>query len=109
MASTPHAPGFLGLGGLRLTRRGRLVVVLLTVLVVAAAGLVGQQAVAGSPGGPLEVRLHTVAPGESLWEYARVIAGGQQDVREVVADLRDLNELDSADLQVGQVVLLPLE
>lgn len=109
MASTSHAPGFLGLGGLRLTRRGRVVVVLLTALLVAAAGLLGQQAVAGAPGGPLEVRLHTVAPGESLWEYAHVLADGQADVREVVADLLELNELDTADLQVGQVVLLPLE
>lgn len=109
MASTSHAPGFLGLGGLRLTRRGRVVVILIVALVVAAVGLVGQRAVAGAPGGPLEVRLHTVAPGESLWQYARVLADGRQDVREVVADLRELNELDSGDLQVGQVVVLPLE
>ncbi|GAA1732752.1 hypothetical protein GCM10009809_30250 [Isoptericola hypogeus] len=109
MASTVSAPGPLGLGGLRLTRRGRAVVVLVAVLVAAAAGLVGQRAVAGTPGGPLEVRLHTVAPGESLWEYARGLASTDEDVRDVVVDLQELNELESADLQVGQVVLLPQE
>jgi len=106
-ASHPHGP--LGLGGLRLTRRGRAVLVALALLATAGAGLLGTQAVASAPGDPLEVRVHTVAPGETLWEYAAVLAEAGQDVREVVADLRELNGLRTAELEAGQVVLLPVE
>ncbi|WP_166846868.1 LysM peptidoglycan-binding domain-containing protein [Isoptericola sp. BMS4] len=108
MARTTEPHGLLGLGGLRLTRRGRVVVVLLALVLSAAAGLVGQRAVAEAPAGPVEVRLHAVAPGESLWDYASQLVEVDEDVRDVVADLRALNRMDSADLQVGQVVLLPV-
>jgi hypothetical protein len=108
MASSIAAPGVLGLGGLRLTRRGRVVIVVLTLLLVASAALVGQRAVAEAPRGPVEVRLHAVAPGESLWQYAQGLVGADEDVRDVVAELRSLNGLETADLQVGQVVALPV-
>lgn len=108
-SGSSHAYGLLGLGGLRLTRRGRAVVVALAVLLAAAFGLVGTNAVANAPGQPVEVRVHTVGPGETLWEYASKLASAGEDVRDVVTYLRELNELRSAELQVGQVVLLPTE
>ena len=104
-----HPYGPLGLGGLSLTRRGRAVVVALAVLLTAAFGLLGTNAVANGPGQPVEVRVHTVGPGETLWEYASALASAGEDVRDVVAYLRELNELRSAELQVGQIVLLPAE
>ncbi|MFC7878838.1 LysM peptidoglycan-binding domain-containing protein [Isoptericola sp. NPDC057391] len=107
--STSDAPGFLGLGGLRLTRRGRVVVAALVLLVLVGAGLVGQRAVAESPGAGVEVRLQTVAPGDTLWQYAQQVRDTGEDLRDVVADLRDLNGLTSAELQTGQVVVLPLD
>ncbi|MFE6969843.1 LysM peptidoglycan-binding domain-containing protein [Isoptericola sp. NPDC057653] len=105
--STTDAPGFLGLGGLRLSRRGRVVIAALVLLVLVAAGLVGQRAVADAPGSGVEVRLHTVQPGETLWQYARSVRDTGDDLRDVVADLRQLNGLTTAELQAGQVVLLP--
>ncbi|HWV78877.1 MAG TPA: LysM peptidoglycan-binding domain-containing protein [Isoptericola sp.] len=107
--STSDAHGFLGLGGLRLTRRGRVVVAALVLLVLVGAGLVGQRAVAESPGAGVEVRLQTVAPGDTLWQYARQVRDTGDDLRDVVAELRDLNGLTSAELQAGQVVVLPLD
>lgn len=107
--STTDAPGFLGLGGLRLTRRGRVVIALLALLVLVGAGLIGQRAVAESPGSGVEVRLHTVAPGETLWQYAQSVRDSGDDLRDVVAELRDLNGLATAELRTGQVVLLPLD
>lgn len=108
-SATNDVTGFLGLGGLRLTRRGRVVITLLVLLVLVGAGLVGQRAVAESPGAGVEVRLHTVAPGETLWQYASAVRGAGEDVRDVVAELRELNGLTSAELQTGQMVILPLD
>lgn len=101
------ASGFLGLGGLRLTRRGRLVTVLLALAVAVPTGVFGAQAVAGTPVEPVEVRLHTVVPGETLWQFARNLAEPGQDLREVVRDLRELNGMETSALRAGQVVAIP--
>jgi hypothetical protein len=102
--------GVLGLGGLRLTARGRRVLMALVALVLAVPALAwGAVAVADAPERAQEVRLETVAPGETLWEYARTVAGPGEDLRDVVAALRELNGLGSAELRVGQVLVLPLE
>jgi predicted Zn-dependent protease len=85
------------------------VLIALAVLVSAAFGFLGTQAVASGPGEPVEVRVHTVAPGETLWQYASALAETGDDVRDVVVYLKELNELRSAELRVGQVVLLPAE
>jgi hypothetical protein len=103
------AHGLLGLGGLRLTARGRAVMLGLAAVVSAVAGLAGTQAVASSPGEPLEVRVHTVAPGETLWGLALGVRDAGQDVRDVVADIRDINGLRGSQVEAGQVVLLPAE
>lgn len=97
----------LGLGGLRLTQRGRLVLVALAVLVSAPVAGLGARAVASGPPEPVEVVAHTVAPGETLWGFARALAGPGEDLRPVVARIQSLNALDSAALRIGQTILLP--
>lgn len=99
----------LGVAGLRLTRRGRVVLVLLAMLVVAPMATWGATAVASSPGEPLEVRVHAVQPGETLWGYAEQIAKPGEDVRDAVARLQELNEMRTASVRVGQLLLLPDE
>lgn len=101
------ARGPLGLDGLRLTRRGRAVVIVLALLVSAPLVGLGGRAVAGEPAAPLEVTVHTVAPGETLWGFARQIVEPGQDIRDVVDHLRDLNELASGALRVGQTIVVP--
>ncbi|HVQ95168.1 MAG TPA: LysM peptidoglycan-binding domain-containing protein [Mycobacteriales bacterium] len=92
-------------GQVRLTRRGRLVLValavvalasLLTVVAPAVAHLRSPTAVPASA--PAVV---VVQPGDTLWSIARRVAP-DRDTRLVVADLRRLNSLSSADLEVGQ-------
>ncbi|WP_050758148.1 LysM peptidoglycan-binding domain-containing protein [Xylanimonas cellulosilytica] len=97
----------LGLDGLRLTARGRVVLIVLALLVSLPLVGLGGRAVAGEPGRPVEVTVHTVAPGETLWGYARQVAAPGQDLRDVVEHLRELNELASGALQVGQTILVP--
>jgi hypothetical protein len=99
----------LGLAGLRLTRRGRVTLVLLAMLLLAPMITWGATAVASSPGEPTEVRVHAVQPGETLWGYAREIARPGEDVRHAVARLQDLNEMSSGTVRVGELLLLPKE
>jgi hypothetical protein len=99
----------LGLAGLRLTRRGRVVLVLLAMLLVAPMATWGATAVASSPGEPTEVRVHAVQPGETLWGFARQVAEPGEDVRHAVGRLQELNEMSSGALRVGELLLLPKE
>ncbi|MCP2263918.1 LysM peptidoglycan-binding domain-containing protein [Promicromonospora thailandica] len=99
----------LGLAGLRITRRGRVVLMLLAMLLVAPMATWGATAVASAPGQPIEVRVHSVQPGETLWGYAQEVARPGEDVRDAVARLQDLNEMSTASVRVGELLLLPEE
>ncbi len=96
-----------------LTRRGRVLVVLGLVALLYAAFSLGR---AGSQASTAEARPEqatpqlaevTVEPGESLWTLARRIAP-RHDPRDVVRQLKDVNDLADADLRVGQRLRLPV-
>lgn len=101
--------GRLGLAGLRLTRRGRVALVLLAMLLLAPMVTWGATAVASSPGEPTEVRVHAVQPGETLWGFAQEVAEPGEDVRHAVGRLQELNRMSSGALRVGEMLLLPKE
>lgn len=95
---------------LRLTARGRLVrsvAVLLLGLTaaVAAGGWLGSVAAQAPYEGPTTTV--TVTSGQTLWGIAAASAGTGQDVRDVVDVIRDLNTLPTADLAVGQRLVVP--
>jgi LysM repeat protein len=94
----------------RLTRRGRAVLVLLLVGLLLAAFSLGhdapQAADVVSEGTRPAPAQTTVQPGESLWSVAQRIAP-DHDPRDVIAQIRRLNDLESSQLQVGQHLLLP--
>ena len=98
-------------GPLSLTRRGRAVLVLLLAALLLTAFSLAQQdtQAAGvvSEGAPAPLQTTTVQPGESLWSVAQRIAP-DNDPREVVAQIRRLNDLESSSLQVGQHLVLPV-
>lgn len=93
---------------LHLTRRGRVVLVLLALLVV-AGGVMGGRAVADGPQQATEVTTHAVVAGETLWQIASSVAAPGEDVRDVVAELRDLNGMADSSLIAGQVLLVPAD
>lgn len=104
--SVGHASGG---AGLRLTARGRRALVLVVVLLLAGLVLAGRAVAAGVGTDAVAVETHTVAAGETLWGIAAQISGPDDDVRDVVIRLKELNQMDSADLMAGEQVLLPAQ
>ena len=92
---------------LRLTRRGRSVVLILLALIATAASAVlftTASRASDDPSTPAPTV--TVESGDTLWEIATAVLP-QKDGREAVAELRQINHLDGYDLQPGQVLTLP--
>ncbi len=102
---SPVAPG---VARSRLTRRGRLLVVLLSAGLLLAAFSLGRadsQAAVAPPTDGAALEQTVVMPGDTLWSIARDIAP-DNDPREVIAQIRELNDL-SGGLIAGQQLLLP--
>jgi LysM repeat protein len=95
-----------GGSSLRLTRRGRVVVVLATLILLSLGLSVGHATLASGPEGA-SVRVHVVRPGETLWEIARRVEPGR-DPRPVVFDICQLNDGDCAGLEAGQRLAVPV-
>jgi nucleoid-associated protein YgaU len=92
----------------RLTRRARR---LAAVLALAAGVALGSWIVPLLGGGEGDLRLAggssvVVQSGDTLWSIARSL-DGDADVRAVVYRIKQLNELEGADLVPGQVLVLP--
>ena len=93
----------------RLTRRGRVVVVIAALLVafaigvfVTAAGSVATQ----QPGTPEPTKIVQVGSGDTLWDIAAGLAA-DGEVRAMMEEIKHLNALESADLQAGQRLVVP--
>ncbi|MBB3041459.1 LysM peptidoglycan-binding domain-containing protein [Nocardioides soli] len=96
-------------GGVRLTRRGRVVVVVLALFAVLALGVVvaGGSVATRDSGAPEPTAVVQVGPGDTLWEIASV-AAGDGDVRSMIDRIEKLNALDSGMLVAGQRLLVPV-
>ncbi|MDM7856168.1 LysM peptidoglycan-binding domain-containing protein [Cellulomonas alba] len=93
---------------LRLTLRGRLVLLLLALALGVGAVLFASQASADGTVSAQEVQRHVVAPGETLWRIAAGITPPGHDVRDTVDRLVRLNHLPSAGLMAGQIIVVPV-
>jgi LysM repeat protein len=99
-ASAVHVPHY------RLTRRGRLVVLLAGVLALLAIGVVFA-GVSLANGEPAPTETIVVGPGDTLWDIASEVGDG--DVRASMRTIEELNSLDSVALAVGQRLVVPAE
>lgn len=93
----------------RLTRRGRLVLLALFVGLAFAVLTVlgGGSAATGESGAPVETRTVMVGEGDTLWGIASGVAE-PGEVREMIHQIRELNALPSASLQRGQELAVPV-
>ncbi len=92
----------------RLTRRGRVVVFLVSLVLALAIGvLVAAGSVAtGEAGTPEPTRVMTVGAGDTLWGIASDLAD-DGDVREMMQRIERLNALESGMLSAGQRLVVP--
>jgi Tfp pilus assembly protein FimV len=58
---------------------------------------------------PIDTIDYQVRSGDSLWSIAEVIAPPGGDVRAVVANIRDLNDLPGAVIHAGDVIEVPAD
>lgn len=97
--------------GVRLTRRGRLLVTLVVLIGLIAAVVAGAASVAAGSASSADAAPTTtvvvVQPGQTLWELAAGAAGGG-DTREVVRQIRLLNGLTGSGVVPGQALTVPL-
>ena len=93
----------------RLTRRGRLVVFLGTLLIVLLLGIVwGTGSVATEQAGtPEPTRVVMVGPGDTLYDLAAEATPADGDVAAMVERIQRLNALDSGMLVAGQELRIP--
>lgn len=94
----------------RLTRRGRITIVLAFLALAAALMTVfGGLATATREGGtPEPVRVVEVGPGDTLYGIAGDVAEPGQ-IREMVHHIQELNSLSGSGLTVGQRLAVPAE
>ena len=94
---------------LRLTRRGRVAVLLAALLTIAvlAVALGPSTTATGEAGDPVPTRTVTVQPGDTLWELA-TDANPNGDLRQTVDDIMRLNSLPTAHLPMGSEIAVPI-
>ncbi len=95
--------------GVRLTRRGRLVVFLTSLLLVLAVAfaLAGGAVGTDAAGEQVPTEIVQVTPGDTLWGIASELAA-DGDVRSVMTQIERLNALETAGLQAGQKLRVPV-
>ena len=94
----------------RLTRRGRVAVMLAALLTMAVlvVALGSSTTATGDAGDPVPTQTVTVQPGDTLWKLA-TDANPNGDIRQTVDDIMRLNSLVSASgLQMGSEVAVPI-
>jgi LysM repeat protein len=95
---------------LRMTKRGRAVLLTLVatpvVIATLAFGINAGGATATSSSTPLSTV--TVVGGESLWSLAKQIAPAS-DPRDVIADIISVNRLNSASIYPGEQLAIPAQ
>ena len=52
---------------------------------------------------------YTVRPGDTLWSYASAITPAGEDVSDTVAELIEINNLESGTLEAGQRIVVPAQ
>jgi hypothetical protein len=96
---------------LRLTQRGRVVVLAFFILLASLASAVLWTTASRADDPPSGAAPTVVVePGDTLWSIAsRTSSGGGDNLRAVIAEIRALNGLGDSFIQPGEILTLPRE
>lgn len=94
---------------IRLTRRGRRVVALLAIILIALTSLlIGMRGAVATDGTvQSETQSVVVKPGQSLWDVAVAISPNT-DPRETIWLIQQLNTMETSDVLAGQALIVPV-
>ena len=83
----------------------------LALLLLLTGAVVANAADGGSVAGPVveAVVTHEVRPGETLWGIATAYGDPTGDVRHTIHEIRAANGLQTSEIQVGQVLVVPVD
>jgi LysM repeat protein len=109
MSTMTASPAFTT-STVRLTRRGRVVVLALALLAVLAVGFVlaSGSVATDEPGTPEPTSVVLVGAGDTLWDIAADLAD-DGDVRAMIDRIEELNALESGMVVAGQKLVVPLD
>ncbi|NPC97436.1 LysM peptidoglycan-binding domain-containing protein [Nocardioides sp. zg-DK7169] len=107
--SQPSATAGAVRGSLRLTRRGRVAVFVLSVAILLGIGfaLAGGSMATAEKGEAEPTEIITVGTGQTLWDIASEV-GDSGDVRDAMRHIEKINALDSTMLVAGQRLAVPI-
>ena len=93
---------------IRLTRRGRRVVALLAIILIALTFLlIGMRGAVATDGTvQSETQSVVVKPGQSLWDVAVAISPNT-DPRETIWLIQQLNTMETSEVMAGQALIVP--
>ncbi|MDQ1102726.1 LysM peptidoglycan-binding domain-containing protein [Nocardioides zeae] len=107
-AVRPARPAPRAQGSLRLTRRGRLVVLVLGLVAMLALGVVlGSVSAASDESTAGQTETIRVQSGDTLWDIAAARAGSGESVQDVIDEIRSINHLSSGALMAGDQLEVP--
>lgn len=93
----------------RITSRIRFTIFLVMLFLIASMGLsllLGlNQASASAETETITITVHT---GDTLWDLADRYTGDSVDIRQVVYEIKELNQLDSNVLEIGTSLIIPI-
>lgn len=79
--------------------------VIISTMIVALVLLLATSVMAAGPE-PVTVD-YRVRPGDTLWTIAEYVVADEGDVRGTIAEIRDLNGLESSVIDPGQTLIVP--
>lgn len=109
MSTISCSPTYVHAPQMRLTRRGRIVVLALALMAVLALGLaIASASAAGDHAGSPDVHVVTVRPGDTLWDIAsHAAAATGEQTGDMVQRLSELNAIDDGVVYAGQDLRVP--
>lgn len=110
------ARGNVAVGKLRLTRRGRVVLIGVPLLIISAVLAVAllvflspSKVVASTElEQGVSEKVITVPSGDTLWDVAHSV-DSDRDTRAVIAEIMELNDLDTQSVAAGQRLVIPAQ
>ncbi|WP_433946577.1 LysM peptidoglycan-binding domain-containing protein [Paenibacillus sp. SN-8-1] len=76
-------------------------------IAVTCTGMITAFASSSSLAGSSDLPQVIVQPGDSLWSIALANKTNDQDTRDVVRNIKELNQLVSSEIQAGEVLVIP--